>query len=522
MKALVRLAGLPAPEAKMSITVRELMQLPHLQMSLLAGHGGIDREVTWVHTSDLPDPWQWHGRGELLLTNGTALAADGAAQAHFAEQVAEAGASGMAIGLGMSGPPLTATAAQRADELALPLLTVPFSVPFTAVVRAVADANDREEASQLRRVARLYELLRVSMAAGRHGPDMFRRIGDELGVRIYLVDPATGRSLFDDQAESAYASVLAASYAAHGHAIPGMLRLRLPTAEPTEACAFAVAVPGDAPTALLVEALSDQLPSPVLLQHIAVGGALELAQLTAGHERQRRDGADLLARILDRRIYSAAAGSQLAEFGLDFGTSVLVVANSAEDRAADLDRRLARTRMPHILLYRDQLLYLVLADADVNAGLLSALLSSSVGVSDVIRTADRMVEAAQEARWALGASQAENRDFVRYGDQTVLLLPRTTAEATVLVSRVLGTLVEHDAERGTEYLSTLRVMLRLDRSWQLAATELHIHKQTLGYRIRRIEQITGRGFTKTEHIAELWIALQAYDLLTDHVGGSIA
>jgi hypothetical protein len=53
MKALVRLAGLPALEAKMPITVRELMQLPHLQMSLLAGHGGIDREVTWVHTSDL-------------------------------------------------------------------------------------------------------------------------------------------------------------------------------------------------------------------------------------------------------------------------------------------------------------------------------------------------------------------------------------------------------------------------------------------------------------------------------------
>jgi purine catabolism regulator len=503
----------------MSITVRELMQLPHLQMSLLAGQAGIDREVTWVHTSDLPDPWQWHGWGELLLTNGTALAAEEAGQAHFVEQLADAGASGLAIGLGMSGPPLTATAAQRAGELALPLLTVPFSVPFTAVVRAVADANDREEASQLRRVARLYELLRVSMAAGRHGPEMFRRIGDELGVRLYLVDPATGKSLFDDQAESTYASVLAASYAAQGHAIPGMLRLRPPTAEPTEACAFAVAVPGDAPTALLVEPLGDQLPSPVLLQHIAVGGALELAQLTAAQERQRRVGADLLARILDRRIYSATAGSQLAEFGLDLATSVLAISNSADDRAAaDLDRRLARARVPHILLHRDQLIYLVLAESDVNAGLLAILrpLSSSVGVSDVIRTADRMVEAAQEARWALGASQAENRELVRYGDQTVLLLPRTTAEATVLVSQVLGALIRHDAERGTQYLNTLRVMLRLDRSWQLAAAALHIHKQTLGYRIRRIEQLTGRGLTKSEHIAELWIALQSYDLLVGH------
>jgi purine catabolism regulator len=509
----------------MSITVRELMQLPHLQMSLLAGQAGIDRQVTWVHTSDLPDPWQWHGRGELLLSNGIALAADGAGQANFVEQLAEVGASGLAIGLGMSGPPLTVKAAQRADELALPLLTVPFSVPFTAVVRAVADANDRDEASQLRRVARLYELLRVSIAAGRHGPDMFRSIGDELGVRLYLVDPATGRSLFDDEAESAYSSVLADSYAAHGHAIPAMLRLRLPTADPTEACAFALAVPGDAPTALLVEVPGDQLPSPVLLQHIAVGGALELAQLTAMQERQCRVGADLLGRILDQRTYSAAAGTHLTEFGLDLSSSVLVVSNASGERAAaDLDRRLARARLAHILLHRDQLLYLVLADADVNARLLTALrgLISCVGVSDVIRTADRMVEAAQEARWALGAAQAENRDVVRYGDQTVLLLPRTTAEATVLVSRVLGALIRHDAERGTQYLNTLRVMLRLDRSWQLAAAELHIHKQTLGYRLRKIEQLTGRGLTKTEHIAELWIAMRSYDLLAGDADGRTA
>ena len=78
---------------------------------------------------------------------------------------------------------------------------------------------------------------------------------------------------------------------------------------------------------------------------------------------------DLLARILDRRIYSAAADSQLAEFGLDVATSGLVVSGSADDRAvADLDRRLARARMPHILLHRDQLLYLVLADSAVNPG----------------------------------------------------------------------------------------------------------------------------------------------------------
>jgi PucR family transcriptional regulator, purine catabolism regulatory protein len=504
-----------------SITVRELMQLPHLQISLVVGEAGIDREVSWVHTSDLPNPWEWHGSGELLLTNGTGLGAEEPTQVAFVERLAESGASGLAIGLGTGAVLLTHGGTRRADELALPVLTVPFSVPFTAVVRAVADANDREESRQLWRIARLYELLRRSVAAGRPGPEMFRKLGDELGVRLYLVDPATGRSLFDDQQETLYASALAASYAAHGHAIPAMLPLRLPDAAPGEICAVAVAVPGDHPTALVVEPVGDQLPSPVLLQHVAVGGALELAQLTARQERERRLGADMLARLLDRRIDPRAAESQLEESGLDLPVSVLAAARGTESDGAELHRRLARAHVPHLLLHRDGMLYVALADDAVDSGLLANLDGqvSALGASERMIAADRVPDAAQEARWALSAAEADGRRIVRYGEETAMLPPRTPAEARVLVSRILGPLISHDTRHGTDYVHTLRVVLRLDRSWQQAAAELHIHKQTLGYRMRRIEQITGRGLTRTEHIGQWWIAFRAHDLLTGRNAG---
>jgi len=89
----------------------------------------------------------------------------------------------------------------------------------------------------------------------------------------------------------------------------------------------------------------------------------------------------------------------------------------------------------------------------------------------------------------------------------------------VLVSRILAPLLRHDAEQGTDYVNTLRVFLRVDRSWQDAAAGLHIHRQTLGYRIRKIEQITGRGVTRTDHIAEWWLALRARDLLDGRIEG---
>ena len=289
----------------MSITVQELLELPHLQAVLLAGAAGVGKAVSWVHTSDLPNAWEWHGSGELLLTNGTGLSPDPARQVEFVTKLAGTGASGLAVGLGMPSPPLTEQLRDRANSLGIPLLTVPFSVPFTAVVRAVADANDREESRQVLQVARLYELLRQSIAAGANGPGLLPRLGRELGVRLFLVDPATGRSLLEDGEETDYAAALAEGFAAHGNALPGMLRLT--RAGAADAGAVAVAVPAARPTALVIEQLGNQLPSTVLMQHAAAGGALELAQLTARQERQRRAGADLFTQLMDRRIDERAA-----------------------------------------------------------------------------------------------------------------------------------------------------------------------------------------------------------------------
>jgi purine catabolism regulator len=508
----------------MTITVRDLVRLPHLRFTVVAGVGGLDHEVTWVHTSDLPEPWKWHGAGELLLTNTVGLAAGEPEQVQFVERLSECGASGLGIGLGLSGPSLLDGALRRADELALPLLTVPLSTPFTAVVRAVADANSREESKQLWRVSRLYELLRTSAAAGNSGPELFRKLGDELGVRLSVVDPATGHSLFGD-GECGYAAELAAGYASHGNELPAMLPLRSAAlrAEPGAVSAVAVAMPGEHPAALVVESTDGQLPSTVLLHHVAVGGALELARLTEAQERERRLGANLLTRLLERRIDPQAAQLQLAELGLDLAACVLIAAQAAGD-GTPVHRRLAAARVPHAVLHRDSAVYLLLPAPSAATALAVETWPSpadgpaGLGVSDRIAVPSRVADAVQEARWALAVATASGQRTVHYGDESMTLPPRTPAEARVLVTRILAPLIRHDAQHGTEYVATLRVFLQADRSWRDAAAELHVHRQTLGYRLRKIEQLTGRGISRTDHIAQWWLALRARDLLAGQPG----
>ena len=57
----------------------------------------------------------------------------------------------------------------------------------------------------------------------------------------------------------------------------------------------------------------------------------------------------------------------------------------------------------------------------------------------------------------------------------------------------------------------MRVFLRNDGVWQTSADELNIHRQTLVYRLKKVEQLTGLKPTTTEGSALLWLALTAAD-----------
>jgi PucR family transcriptional regulator, purine catabolism regulatory protein len=68
-------------------------------------------------------------------------------------------------------------------------------------------------------------------------------------------------------------------------------------------------------------------------------------------------------------------------------------------------------------------------------------------------------------------------------------------------------LQRHGSARWDAYLTA-------DRSWIKTATALDVRRQTVVYRIQRIEELTGRRITDSATIAECWRALRARDLLT--------
>lgn len=496
----------------MALTIDELVDVAHLRLRVRAGALGLQEVVTWAQASDLDQPWEWTTGGELLMKNGRSLPPTPAGQVALLRGLAEHGIAGLVIGMDPETPPLHRDAVAVADALPLPVLSAPYSIPFAAIGRAVADASKAEEGRRLALMERVYTTIRRSVAKPARG-DVMRQLGRDLACRLAVVDAESGDPVLDgaDPLPADLHAAVAAEVSRRGGALPGVVHLEVAGDR-----AQVVEVPDEEPTVLVTYEFRAAPPDIVLIQHIATAAAVLLAHQGIRREHQRRVGGELLAHLIDGRLDDADAHRQLAERGLAPQRCVLLAVEGGSppgERYVHLS--LDRRHIPNLLLRRAGLLYaLVPADGDAAKVIQRRLgRGALIGISDPLQSPDRAAAALREALWAVRDAANAPDGVSDYANAKVFSVLRDADEAQLLVERLLGPLLRYDAEHGTELVDTLDVFLRCGRSWQQAAALVGIHRQTVIYRIRRVEQITGRDLTATGHIAELWMALRARDLV---------
>jgi purine catabolism regulator len=85
-----------------------------------------------------------------MMTNGMSIPADAVGQVTLVEALVAAGASALAIDEKMHAPALRRELLRACDELAFPLLSIPFPLPIIAIARSVAESSMLEESQRLR------------------------------------------------------------------------------------------------------------------------------------------------------------------------------------------------------------------------------------------------------------------------------------------------------------------------------------------------------------------------------------
>ncbi|MET8011704.1 PucR family transcriptional regulator ligand-binding domain-containing protein [Streptomyces sp. NPDC005271] len=137
----------------------------------------------------------------------------------------------------------------------------------------------------------------------------------------------------------------------------------------------------------------------------------------------------------------------------------------------------------------------------------------TLGVSAAVHSADGLRGALEEARHARRVAAARPGLVCAAGHQElashVLLLPFVPDDVRrAFTARLLDPLRAYDRRHRAELIPTLEAFLECDGSWTRCAARLHLHVNTLRYRVGRIEQLTGRELSRLEDKLDFFLALR--------------
>jgi hypothetical protein len=186
---------------------------------------------------------------------------------------------------------------------------------------------------------------------------------------------------------------------------------------------------------------------------------------------------------------------EIALAGPEPGAEVVLLVNGVDPTAESLVRLLDRPMEGQRALLGTRRLRIGISDPTRGAGQLhSALL--------VARSRMRMLPGSAPIRWSTGASPPS-------ADALLALLSDRVRQT--FAQAMLSPLTDYDARHGTDLVPTLRAYLDSGCAWQQAASDLHVHVNTLRYRVGRIETLTSRDLSSMRDRVDFFLALECVD-----------
>ncbi len=506
--------------------LRDLLAIPELHLELLyEPPGGLDRVLRRVCASDLLHPSRYVSPDDLVVSGLNWRRAPEDSEV-FVGELVEGGAAALAAGDALLGSiPDDLVEACRAHEL--PLIEVPTEVSFADVIEYLISAVSAERGARLSASLGRQRQLLSDVAAGRSLTEIAAQLSGEIGAQCRVLTP-TGRHIVAGSAplEPGELDAVTRTF---------LTAQRLPAAAPGPYSLFTVGTGFDARLTAWLIAVEGELTA---LSADAVEAITEFASIAALDRFRAGEGLRAIRHIAEEAITLADSGgspleigARLRQAGLDPAEPVLVVVADFAGRPDLLDT--ARTVLedvaccngpPVVATSRDGRAVALLSGdaAGVPALVRSAIgrLAPGVGRTPIAvgisapSTPEALAGALEEARYSRRLAELRGGPVsVVSGDEVtsyVLLLATVPDEVRrTFATRVLGPVLEYDERTGAGLRETLEAFLACSGSWSRASEQLHLHTNTVRYRIERIEQLTGRSLSNLEDRVDVFLALRS-------------
>ena len=527
------------------LTLAQVLELPVVRRALpevIAGAGGLDRELRWAHVIEMADPSDLLKGGELVLTTGIGTGPQERDQRRWITSLIEQGAAAVAVELGSTWRERVPEPVEQACAAAgVPLIAFHRSVRFVEVTEAIHSAVLNSQFDLLRRGEEIHRRFTELILHGRGVPEILAELAAAVGNPVVLEDAGhelvfyvSGRS-GDDVALSAWADLHRAED--RGETPGGALLVDVRLMDSSWGRLLALAVD---------EPLDDF--DRVACERAALAVAIDLlGQQHEEHLRARSRGA-FLSDLADGRVEEADARRRAEALGFHTrphpprGELLPVAASWRGPRSrrgeelswtrlsGDLRAALSSTGFAVLLGPRDADLLVLLALgarsyddalAEHVAGLFHGVLERrSAGPDEAALAigapADTWAVAGQglrRVRRSAGAATAlavrRWYDARRPGVTDLLHDLRDTPELDAFVDEQLGPLLEGGSARHRVLLETLEAYLASGGRKAQAARELHLERQSLYLRLRRIEELLGVSLDDEDAVLGLHLAVRA-------------
>lgn len=486
----------------MALTVRRLVAEPGLELELISPTTAarLASGITWVASSELVDPTPFLSGGELLLTTGAGIAPDDTdAWEAFVGRLAQVQVSAVGFGTGLTHSRVPEALANAAGAIGLPLFEVPYHVPFVKITRYVADALISESLRNLRRASTLTSQLSTSIVSGVPLVELLQRTAHEIGGQAAVLDLG--------------GSVLAS--------FPADAEWDLSSEDGSRGVRVVELASAGVTDHLLV-ARSEAPPQEVepLVSTAASLIAIDLSRRLSDEATNAGRMGMVLDALTEWTTPTAALTRLLRVAGLSGDAPILVVAAhaSAGDQAAfSLRLRLAvQGAWPVVKsVRRGETLLLLAQDGEPESvtefleGLPGDMRRRQICVAGPAMDADELRMAVASALGRLPDCNGPTR--VPLYDLTSIVASAAGRGARGAAVSFLTPVIDHDLRYDSELLKTVRAYLNADGHPGDAAATLHIHRNTLRYRLGQIQKLLDVDLLSQEGRTVTAIALRLYD-----------
>jgi purine catabolism regulator len=516
--------------ATSALVLGDLIAQEDLGLTLLSGGAGaLDREVAGAHSIDVSEPTRFLERHWVMLTAGLRLKGSVAAQRALIEELDEGGIAALGIGIDLVFKRVPPALLEAARERSFPVLAVPLDTPFRDIVGFINRSLLSSDLHTYQRLNAIQRHLVDALREERPREVMVERLARMLDAGVLIIG-ADGRV-----------------EATSGPVPAGDLSERVGEREFEHEGWHVVSTPiGDAgwlAVASRGRLVAARLARPAAQAAVPLLAATErLGDLARDQERAIRSA--LLDEALEGSRDLRALAARVASFGIDFTAPARVVAAAAArgnaiggaaaaargDAAGGgaaaargaaigggaaaargdpagaltdaLERAAADAGAPHLVTTRgERAVALVQADA---RPLVAAVGDVRAGIG---RPVERIADVPRSFRDAQLAIERVQHGQLAYEDFDL---------ATLLLSEVPP---EHIRPRVEELLAPLNANPPLlealveyfarDMDVNATAEAMHVHPNTLRYRLSRVEKLLGRSLRQPATIAELSLALLA-------------